>query len=191
MKRAIMNPSTRFARLFHFLARLAKDRRGVSAVEFAMLLPLMLTLYLGGVEVSQGVSIDRKVTLTARAVADLAAQSTAINNSEMSNILDAAAAVAAPYPQGNLKVKVSSVSIDAQGQGKIVWSDARNTTARPVDQVVAVPQSLAVPNTFLIWGEVEYGYTPTIGYVMTGTLNLKDEIYMRPRLSTSVTRLNS
>ena len=45
------------------LRRLASDQRGVSAVEFAMLLPLMLTLYLGGVEVSQGISIDRKVTL--------------------------------------------------------------------------------------------------------------------------------
>lgn len=173
------------------LAGLAKDRRGVSAVEFAMLLPLMLTLYLGGVEVSQGVSIDRKVTLTARAVADLAAQSTAINNAEMGNILDAATSVAAPYPISNLKVKVSSISIDAQGQGKIVWSDAMNTTARPVNQAVSVPQSLALPNTTLIWGEVEYSYTPTIGYVMTGTLALKDEIYMRPRLSASVARNNS
>ena len=42
----------------HSLAplRLASDQRGVSAVEFAMLLPLMLSLYLGGVEVSQGVA---------------------------------------------------------------------------------------------------------------------------------------
>ena len=34
------------------LTRLAGDERGVSAVEFALLLPVMLTLYLGGVEVS-------------------------------------------------------------------------------------------------------------------------------------------
>jgi len=43
----------RFSRLQLF-ARFAQDRRGVSAVEFAMLLPLMITLYLGAVEVSQG-----------------------------------------------------------------------------------------------------------------------------------------
>src|SRR3981081_487815 len=55
-------------------ARLASDQRGVSSVEFAMLLPLMITLYLGTVEVSQGVGIDRKVTMGSRTVAGLASQ---------------------------------------------------------------------------------------------------------------------
>jgi Flp pilus assembly protein TadG len=54
------------------LLRCVQDERGVSAVEFALLLPLMVTLYLGGVEISQGLTIDRKVTLVARTVADLA-----------------------------------------------------------------------------------------------------------------------
>jgi Flp pilus assembly protein TadG len=183
--RALLSSISRHA------ARLTRDARGVSAVEFAMLLPLMLTLYLGGVEVSQGVSVDRKVTLTARAVADLAAQATTINNAQMTNILDAASAVAAPFPVSQLKVTVSSVTIDAQGTAKIAWSDALNTSPRAVNEVVALPQALAIPNSTLIWGEVSYSYTPTIGYVVTGTLSLKDQIYMRPRLSTSVARVPS
>jgi hypothetical protein len=83
---------------------------------------------------------------------------------------------------------VSQVKIDAQGNAKIEWSDAKNTTARAVNQVVTVPTALKIPNTWLIWGEVQYDYKPTIGYVITGTLSLKDQIYMRPRLSDSVTR---
>ena len=43
----------------------------------------------------------------------------------------------------------------------------------------------------LIWSEVAYNYKPTIGYVITGTLNLSDQIWMRPRLSETVTRVNS
>ena len=170
------------------LTRLAGDERGVSAVEFALLLPVMLTLYLGGVEVSQAVAVDRKVTLTARSVADLVAQATSVNTTDMTNILNAATAVTAPYPSANLKVTVSQVKIDAQGNAKIEWSDAKNTTARAVNQVVTVPTALKIPNTWLIWGEVQYDYKPTIGYVITGTLSLKDQIYMRPRLSDSVTR---
>jgi hypothetical protein len=40
----------------------------------------------------------------------------------------------------------------------------------------------------LIWSEVQYNYTPVIGYVITGSMNLKDQIYMRPRLSDTVER---
>jgi len=173
------------------LVRLAQDQRGVSAVEFAMLLPFMLTLYLGGVEVSQGVAMDRKTTMVVRAVADLAAQTTTITNTDMTNILSASAAVVAPYSATNLKVTVSSVSIDGQSKATIKWSDAYNATAHTAGQAVTLPAAFVVPNTTLIWGEVQYAYTPTIGYVLTGTLNLSDQIYMRPRLAACVTRTTS
>jgi len=170
------------------LRQLGHDQRGVSAVEFAMLLPLMLTLYLGAVEVSQGVAVDRKVTLSARSVADLVAQATSINTTDVDDILDAATAVTAPYLATNLKVTVSQVQIDADGKATISWSDAKSTTPRSKGQVVTVPAALNIANSYLIWGEVEYAYKPVIGYVISGTLTLKDQIYMRPRQSASVTR---
>ena len=67
-------------RLSQRLACFAQDRRGTSAVEFAMLLPLLLTLYLGTFEISQGIGINRKVTLTTRTVADLASQVSSISD---------------------------------------------------------------------------------------------------------------
>ncbi len=170
------------------LVSLAGDNRGVSAVEFAMLLPLMMTLYLGTVEVSQGVGADRKVTLTARTICDLVSQVSSIGNSDMTNALNASSAVMTPYPVSNLKVTVSSVKIDANGKATIVWSDTLNGTARTVGATVTLPTALNVANTYLIWSEVQYTYKPLIGYVVTGTLTLKDQIYMRPRLSDSVTR---
>ena len=173
------------------LTRFACDEQGTSAVEFAMLLPLMLTLYLGTVEVSQGVGIDRKVTLTTRTAADLAAQVTSINNADMTNLLSASSAVIAPYDPSKLKVTVSLVSIDANGQAKIAWSDTLGGTKRATGSTVTLPTALNVANTSLVWSEVSYSYTPTIGYVITGTLNLSDQIYMRPRLSDSITRVNS
>ena len=56
------------------IKRFGRDKRASSAVEFALLAPLMIGLYLGGVEISEGISVDRKVTLAAGAVANLAAQ---------------------------------------------------------------------------------------------------------------------
>jgi Flp pilus assembly protein TadG len=179
-----------FIGLSRQLARFAHDRRGVSAVEFAMLLPLMITLYLGTVEISQGVAINRKVTLTTRTVADLASQVSSINNADMTNILKATAAVVAPYDASKLKVVVSAVTIGADSVAKVTWSDTLNGTKyEPGTVITTIKPALKVPNTTLIWSEVTYLYKPTIGYMISGTLTLADQIFMRPRLSDTVTRL--
>src|SRR5436309_14672764 len=107
---------------------LVRDQRGVSAVEFAMLLPLMVTLYLGTVEISQGVGINRKVTLTTRTVADLASQVSSINNADMTSMLDASSSVIAPYDVSKLNVVVSAVTIDNAGVATVAWSDTLNGT---------------------------------------------------------------
>jgi Flp pilus assembly protein TadG len=166
----------------------ARDRDGVSAIEFALIAPLMITLYLGGVEVTQAVAVDRKTTLIAHTVADLVAQVASVTNADMQDVLNASAAVAAPYVVSNLKVTVSSVVIDANGKATIAWSDTLNGTARAVGSVIALPSALAVANTSLIWGEVTYAYKPMVGWVITGTLNLGDQIYMRPRVANTVGR---
>ena len=130
------------------LVRFIGDCRGVSAIEFALLLPVMLTLYLGSVEASQGVAADRKVKLIAHALADLSSQYTDITSADMSNILNAGTAIIAPYPTTNLKEVVSEISINAQGVGTVVWSNTLNGTALTVGETVNVPPSLAVPNTY-------------------------------------------
>jgi Flp pilus assembly protein TadG len=170
------------------LARFIGDRRGVSAVEFAILLPVMMTLYLGSVEGSQGIAAQRKVTLTAHALADLATQYTDITNADMSNVLAAGSAIIAPYSAANLQEVVSELSIDASGQATVVWSDTLGGTALTAGTVVSIPASLAVPNTFLIYTQVQYRYNPTYGYVMNSTMTLSDQSYMMPRQSTSIAR---
>jgi len=168
-------------------AGLASNERGIAAVEFAMLLPLMLTLWLGTTEISSGIAANRKVTLTARTLADLTSQVTGLSTSDMTNALNAAAAVIAPYSAGNMKATVSSVSIDANNKATIAWSVTKNGTTHAVGSPVTLPSALLIASTCLIWSEVQYSYKPTIGYVVTGTLQLKDQIYMRPRLSNCVT----
>ena len=173
------------------VTRFAKARSGLAAVEFAMLLPMMMTLYLGCVEITTAVATQRKVTLTAHALADLPSQFTAVTNADMTNILNAASDIIAPYAAAQLQSVVSELAIDANGQATVVWSDTLNGTARTVGQVVSIPASFAVPNTFLVLAEVQYNYDPTYGYVMTGTLTLQDQFYMLPRQSTSIARTAS
>jgi Flp pilus assembly protein TadG len=161
--------------------RFARDERGVSAVEFALIAPMMIGLYLGCVEVSDGVSADRKVSLTAAALANLAAQSSTISASDMNNILNASSSIISPYSASNLKVTVSCINIDANKNATVKWSATLNGTLKSGS--ITIPSALAVPSTQLILAEASYAYTPTVGYTITGTLNLTDKMYMSPRIT--------
>jgi Flp pilus assembly protein TadG len=163
------------------LGRFGGDRRGVSAVEFALLAPLMITMYVGCAEVSDGVSADRKVSLTAAALANLSSQVTTISTTDMTNILDASSAIITPYSTSQLQITLSCISIDANSRATVKWSVTRGGTARSGS--VTIPAALAVPNSQLLFGEASYQYTPTIGYTVTGTMNLSDHMYMSPRIT--------
>ena len=162
--------------------RFGRDRRGVSAVEFAFIAPVMIGLYLGCAEISDGVAADRKVSLTAAALANLAAQATAISTADMGNIFDASSAIIVPYSAANLAMTVSCLSVDANKKVTVKWSVTRNGS---VDSgSMNIPAALAVPNTQLIYSEVSYAYTPIVGYTISGTLTLSDHMYMSPRITT-------
>ena len=173
------------------LRRLAGERSGLAATEFALLLPLMLGLYLGAVELGNALTINRKVTHVTSSLSDLVTQSRTISNADMKNILDAAASVIVPYSTGLLRIKVSGVSIDSTGKATVTWSDARNDTPLPKNSTITLPAAVKQPNTFLVTAEVHYSYTPMIGYVLTGTFDLKDQFYLRPRLSDAINRVAS
>ncbi|MCW5688351.1 MAG: pilus assembly protein [Pseudolabrys sp.] len=171
-------------RLPRFVARLrrsrfARDRRGVSAVEFALIAPIMIGLYFGCVEVSDAVAVDRKVSLTAAALANLSAQVTTITSNDMTNILDASGAIVQPYDASKLKMTITCITIDASKKATVKWSVTRNGTAK--SGTVTLPTALAVANTQLVMAEASYAYTPIVGYTITGSINLSDKMYMAPR----------
>jgi Flp pilus assembly protein TadG len=174
-------------------ARLARDKRGVSAVEFAIILPFMTVLYLGGTALTQGIIAKRKVVLVAHTVGDLVARDNSITDDEVTAIFDAAKAVFAPYAWSpNLKIKVSSVRVNAAGAAAVGWGEAFQDTARAATSTVTLPTGLNTPNTTIIWAEVTYDFTPPIGASFTGgTLTLTDQLYIRPRLVTCITRAKS
>lgn len=173
------------------LRRFARDRKGVSAIEFALVLPVMLTLYIGGAEVGDGFATSFKSTLAARTVTDLASQYISIDGSDMSSILNAATTVVAPYSGASMIVTLSEVTTNSQGNGTVDWSDSLHGTKRAQGSSVTLPAKLQTPNITVIFGEVTYPYTPAMGYVLTGTINLYDSFYFYPRMSSKITCVNT
>jgi Flp pilus assembly protein TadG len=171
-----------------WISRFTRDRRGVSAVEFAIIAPMMIGLYVGCVEISDGVAADRKVSLTAATVANLASEVSTINTAGMTNILDASSAIMAPFSAGNLKITLSCLSVDKNNVATVKWSETRNGTkltgvSVPSDLTADTPDHTRVYPVYLLYSQVSYAYTPAVGYTISGPLTLSDKMYMAPRIS--------
>ena len=177
----------------------AHDRRGVSAVEFAFVAPVMVALYLGCVEISDGVAADRKVSLVAGTLSNLTSScsnsnanaggcsNNIISATEMNNILDASSAIILPYDKSKLKMTVSCLSVDANKNVTVKWSATRNGTLRTSFAFDSSNAALAVGSSYpihLLYSEVSYAYTPAVGYTITGTLTLSDHMFTTPRNQT-------
>jgi Flp pilus assembly protein TadG len=173
------------------LRRLRRDREGSAAVEFTVILPMMLVLFFGTVELSNGVAVDRNVTLVARTLSDLMSQAIPANGGtgnyiypqDLANAFAASNSIMTPYDPTLVKAIISEIYVDANGNATIAWSRSSNTTANTCGAPITLPTGLSVPNTYLIYGQASYTYTPVVGYVMKTALTLNDQFYTRPRQS--------
>ena len=164
--------------------RLARHSGGLAAIEFAILLPLMLLIYLGCFEITSAVAVQRLVTLTASTVANVVTQYASISQSQvLPDIFSASTSVLTPYPAANAKVTVSDVAIDGAGNATIKWSQASTGTGHVPNSAVTISAAFRIPNTQVVWGETTYAYTPTFDFLHIGTLNLYSSVYMMPRSS--------
>lgn len=170
-------------RLFAFAPGLAADARGLALVEFATVLPVLLVLYLGGFQLSDGIACSRKVTITTRAMADLVAQNVSGTTSaaEVDNDLAAATQVMAPYPAADAMIRVSEVGTNASGVTTVQWSRAINGGALLKNATITIPTNFRIPGSYFLLAEVSYGYKPPVSYQFIGNLTLSDSIYMLPR----------
>ena len=180
MRRA---PFRNVLRLPPAVKRLIGDRRGVSAVEFALLAPMMIALYFGCVGISDGVAIDRKVSLTAAALANLTAQVSSISASDMTGIFDASTAIISPYAASKLKMTISCLNIDKDKKVTVKWSATKNGSKRTSFSFDSSNSALKVASSQLVYAEVTYDYEPVVGNSVVSNLTLSDHMFMSPRIS--------
>src|SRR5450631_413683 len=103
----IMSSPRKWLHLRRCLAALPVDCRGIAATEFAVIVPIMLVMFFGTVELSSGIAVDRKVTLMARTLSDLTSQSTSVGDTDMTNFFAASAAIMTPYSATPTKSTIS------------------------------------------------------------------------------------
>ncbi len=174
-----------------------RDRRGAAAVEFVLIVPILIGMYFMLNETANGMRAARKTTMVARVMADLATRRADITDADRANIFAAAAPIVSPFTSAPQGYRLTSIRFDTNGNGYVHWSEVTGTgigSAHPVCTpaqgvgALSVPAGLKVPNTSVVLAEALLKYKPVIGWNITGEINLKDQLYMRPRTSDYVSR---
>lgn len=173
-----------------FLRRFLFDPRGMVAVEFALIIPVMITIYFGTVETTNAMTAARRVTNVTQTAADLTAQVAAVTTSDLNDIFAASTAILTPFPTTGLKVTISSITASASNANTttVAWSKAYGGgTSRSTNSSVTLPAGLTTAGSSIIMVETTYTYNSPIASFITGPITMKEVAYLKPRRSVSVT----
>lgn len=205
---------------FGLLARFRRDRKGVAAVEFALILPLMLLLYLGSTQIVQALMSSRKLSIVARSLSDLVAQQPSgsdLTDAQLNDIFAAATSIMSPFSTTSLKMTVSSVEFAPKTllgipiggyDAKPRWTVTRNgSPARPCSTLTPVSDATGSSRTTMPTGlyasgsiivaDVSYTYSPAFGGQLLAwsssqsSVTMARTLYMRPRAQSMITYTGS
>lgn len=177
-------------RLRNPFASLRNDE-GVSAIEFALILPFMIAMYTGAMELSALMMADRKATNLAATAADLVAQDNVVTDAEIDDVFAATTAILAPLNPDDATIVVSSVIADLAGNTEIEWSDGFNTAGHaPGSEMPNLPAGIVAPGGSVIVAEITFRYESLTGQFLNGEdFTVEDRFYMRPRRTSQVQRV--
>jgi Flp pilus assembly protein TadG len=186
------------SRLRAAIDKCRRERRGVAAIEFAMIVPIMSVMFIGAVELSQAITVDRRVTQVASSTADLVARAEKqISQTEIADIMKVGGYIMEPYSQGPLEITLRSVTSSPASATttKQSWSCTykgldKTQSCECSNTIKSIPPNLVTSNDSVVVAEVTYGYKPLIfDYFMkraatstgTGVYAMNETIYLKPR----------
>jgi Flp pilus assembly protein TadG len=167
------------------------DRRGVAALEFALLAPILIILYFGMAELVQAMIVQRRVSHAASAVGDLVAQYETLSNDQRDDVFTAAANILSPFDAAGLELRVTSISGNAQGKPRVDWSDGKGglSAYNHCDTVAGFPSGLVTAaGDNVVMAEAAFHYDSPIAQILPSGVNFNERFYLRPRKATKVAR---
>ena len=167
------------------------NEQGVSAVEFALIAPLLIVLYLGSIELSLLMQADRRVTQTSASLGDLTARLSTVTDADMTEMFAAAKIMMQPYDAGDAGMRITSIVDNGDGTAKVAWSDAHNLSAYSPGATMDLPDGIMPSPGSIIMAEVEYDYESSFGYIISTTKTITDKFYLRPRRVSEIARVTT
>ncbi len=173
--------------LFSRIKEFRNNDKGVALVEFALLLPVMLILLIGTLELSNLLRLDRKVTLAANTAVDLTAQQPSLSDAELADIFRALELSLIPFGEGGLSVGIRSYEFDPDdGSASVAWTES--LAGGVIDENMATINSLAVPGQSVVVATAQYVYQPIFPSFIFDSFTIDETAFSRPRNSLNIVR---
>ncbi len=187
-KNRLKSPKDIKASLQSRIQKIWHNKDGVAAIEFALIAPVMIALYIGLAEISLAISADRNVSHAASVTGDLATQEENLTTSEIEDIFNASLAVLGTNLTNSQRVSIDIRSFEMDGDGNLAEVgyaklgnglsekfDASNTSATLLNQTSG-----------LVVARVEYEYySPAGTFLQSPTLS--ETFMLKPRKSPTIT----
>ncbi|MCA3563821.1 MAG: pilus assembly protein [Methylocystis sp.] len=205
MTKSQLDPAPRSDGILRRIRRFRRHQKGIAAMEFALIAPIMFGTYFMLNETASAMRAKRKITMVANVIADLASRPTDLSDADIDDIVLAAPHILSPFSSISGAYRISSIKFDNTGNGYVDWSEVRGSgklgaaharctptefrPSKPNLTHISVPAEVKLPDTSVIVVEALLAYTPVVGQNIVGTINLQDKLYRAPRLAKSgVTR---
>jgi Flp pilus assembly protein TadG len=170
-----------------------RDERGVSAVEFALIVPVVLILLIGMVYINEALTVHRRLRQVTFAAADLIAQQDTVSEAGVTLTMAGAAALLSPYETTSLELVLTLIEVE-DGDQSVVWSRAYQATPETAgnDPAFPVPDDLILDGVQTVAVRADYTYRSIFSdlaqlFTSGGDLVMRDHMYERPRISDKIT----
>lgn len=200
------------------LSDIGRERTGVAAVEFALVVPFILVMFLASVDAVFALTAKRKVAVATQSIADLSARAQNLADDELSAIADLGRLILTPFDASQSRILITGAEVLANGNQAVVrWShlfeDPNGANGTQVGVGVGLPSQEGStlgeysdddtidldanlsPGTFLIQSAVELPYRTFFQFLERqfndGMLfTLRDRAYFQSRSGTEITNLD-
>ncbi|MEI9402438.1 TadE/TadG family type IV pilus assembly protein [Mesorhizobium argentiipisi] len=185
--------------------RFCRDRRGVAAIEFAFIVPVLLIMYFITMEASQAIETSKKVSRIGSMVADLVTQQQTVMTANLDAMMKIGTSTLRPYNRSLPTIIITGIQItdEASPKVQVAWSRKVVGTTYSADAKIGdpttVPSTLKIRNTFLVRVESDLGYVPVIAWSENNNqqkalgllstfshINMSETYYLRPRRSPTI-----
>jgi len=176
--------------------RFSGNRKGVAGIEFAVVFPIMVILFIGTVELSQAISVDRRINKVAGSTADLIARNASLTTQDLDGIVSIAAQLMQPYTADNLNLVATNVitSLDNANDNVVCWSYSNSPNADPHTEgsSFALQSGLLKAGEGVVVVEIEYLYTPPLFSLFIPTpFSFTETVYLPPRMVAAISLDNN